>query len=65
MVMSKERKLKYGIKAYGRWFCFSTKGEYENYLMEWMSKTEGSERDRAVDALLKLRKGVNFTDTDV
>lgn len=55
---------KYGIRAYGKWFCFKTKEEYEEYLMMWITLTEGSERDRAVDALSRLRSGHAFTDTD-
>lgn len=55
---------KYGVRAYGRWFCFWTKAEYEEYLMTWIAGTEGAERDRAVDALSRLRSGHAFTDTD-
>ena len=55
---------KYGIRAYGKWFCFKTKEEYEEYLMMWVTLTEGAERDRAVDALSRLRSGHGFTDTD-
>lgn len=61
----KTRKpVKYGIKAYGSWFYFGTKEEYEEYLKKWVMGTEGAERDRAVDALSRLWRGVGFTDTD-
>ena len=54
----------YGIIAYGKSKTFKSKEKFEEYLVDWMSKTEGSERDRAVDAFINLRKGFNFTDTD-
>ena len=60
----KEKRGKYGIKAYGTWTCFDKKGEYINYLMHWISSTEGAERDRAVDALIGLSDGMNFFNTD-
>ena len=54
----------YGIIAYGKSFTFKSKKKFIDYLMDWMSKTEGSERDRAVMALVNLRDGYKFTDTD-
>lgn len=54
----------YGIKAYGTWDCFSSRREYEKFLMDWIAGSEGSERNRAVDALVNLQSGINFTDTD-
>lgn len=57
-------KGEYGIKAYGKTFRFATKDEYKAYLLDWMMNTDGSERDRAVDAFVSLEKGINFTDTD-
>lgn len=56
--------VKCGIIAYGKSITFSSKKEFEEYLVDWMSNTEGAERDRAVDAFVNLRKGFNFTDTD-
>ena len=54
----------YGIKAYGKWEKFRTKAAYRKYLMEWIAGTDGSERDRAVDALANLEEGIDMTDTD-
>jgi len=54
----------YGIKAYGEWTRFSNKAAYEQYLLEWIAGTEGSEQDRAVNALTALWAGVNFYDSD-
>lgn len=56
--------VKCGIIAYGKSKTFSSKKEFEEYLVDWMSHSEGSERDRAVDAFVNLRKGFSFTDTD-
>lgn len=64
----KTHKNKYGtcgIKAYGGWTCFKTKPEFVAYLMEWIAGTDGSERDRAVDALTNLYSGIMYTDTDL
>lgn len=60
----KNRCGKYGIKAYGTWTCFDSISEYRFYLLDWIRGTEGAERDRAVDALVNLDTGVNFTNTD-
>ena len=54
----------YGIIAYGKSKTFKSKEKFEEYLVDWMSNTEGAERDRAVDAFVNLRQGYNFTDTD-
>lgn len=54
----------YGMKAYGKTHVFKSKSEYKKFLLEWMRGTEGSERDRAVDALMDLEAGKKFTDTD-
>ena len=54
----------YGIKAYGKTFSFATQEEFVGYLLDWIANTDGSERDRAVDALVNLRRGNTFTDTD-
>lgn len=56
--------MKCGIIAYGKAISFNSKKKFEEYLVEWMSHTSGSERDRAVDAFVNLRQGFNFTDTD-
>lgn len=56
--------VKCGIIAYGKSISFSSKKKFEEYLVDWMSKTSGSERDRAVDAFVNLKQGFNFTDTD-
>lgn len=55
---------KYGIKAYGTWFCFDSENEYRFYLMDWICGTEGAERGRAVKALVNLQNEIKFTDTD-
>lgn len=55
---------KFGVKAYGDWKEFDTIEEYCAYLLEWMAATEGAERDRAVEALVNLQRGVCRTDTD-
>jgi len=57
-------KKKYGIKAYGDWKYFNSKAEFKNYLMDWISATEGAERNRAVQALSNLEAGIAMTDTD-
>lgn len=54
----------YGIIAYGKSFTFKSKKKFVEYLMDWISKTEGSERDRGVMALVNLWKGYRFTDSD-
>lgn len=56
--------VKYGIIAYGKAISFGSKKKFEDYLVDWMSHTSGSERDRAVDAFVNLKQGFNFTDTD-
>lgn len=56
--------MKCGIIAYGKAKTFKSKKKFEDYLVDLMSKTEGAERDRAVDAFVNLRQGFNFTDTD-
>lgn len=56
---------KYGIRAYGKTFWFSSKKKFTDYLMDWIAGTEGSERDRAVNALTNLRRGINFTNSDI
>lgn len=56
---------KYGIRAYGKTFWFSSKKKFADYLMDWIAGTEGSERDRAVNALTNLRRGINFTNSDI
>lgn len=63
-IESETRVGKYGIKAYGKWFCFNSKAKYRAFLMQWISGTDGSERDRAVDAMVALWRNVNFKDTD-
>lgn len=50
--------------AYGKPKTFKSKKKFEDYLVDLMSKTEGAERDRAVDAFVNLRQGFRFTDTD-
>lgn len=55
---------KYGIKAYGKWFEFDRKADYLAYLNEWIAGTDGSEQERAVDALTNLMAGIARTDTD-
>ena len=55
---------KYGIKAYGTWHRFGSADEYRSYLMDWIAGTEGSERDRAVDALCALGRGQTEYDSD-
>ena len=56
---------KCGIKAYGTWTCFDDEHEFKDYLSKWILRTEGAERDRAVDALVNIEEnGVKFTDTD-
>lgn len=50
--------------AYGKSKTFKSKKKFEDYLVDLMSKTEGAERDRAVDAFVNLRQGFRFTDTD-
>lgn len=57
--------MKYGIKAYGKWQFFFSRKKYEEYLLDWICGTEGSERDRAAAALANLRCGINMTDTDI
>lgn len=54
----------YGIKAYTHWHTFDTKAEYEAYLMDWIAGTDGSERDRAVNALAALHAGQKKYDSD-
>lgn len=63
--LSDRPRLRYGIRAYGKWSCFAKKAEYKEYLEDWMASTEGAERDRAVDALVALRGGQRFTNTDL
>ena len=64
--MKKTKCGNYGIKAYGRWFCFDGEEAFKAYLMDWICDTEGAERDRACEALRNLLKYViNFTDTDI
>ncbi len=55
---------KYGIKAYGNSFRFTSKNKFRAYLMEWIAGTDGAERDRAVRALGNLESGIPYTDTD-
>ena len=56
---------KYGLKAYGKWFCFNTKRAFKAYLGKWIANTDGSERNRAYLALQRLEfDRVNLTDTD-
>ena len=57
-------KKPWGIRAYGRDFRFRTRREYLKYLQDWMAKTEGSERERAVVAYIALSRGVKFTNSD-
>lgn len=57
--------MNYAIKAYGHLHVFRSKAAFRRYLIEWMSGTEGIERDRAVKALVNLEAGITFTDTDV
>lgn len=54
----------YGIKAYGKWHCFPTEKAFKAYLGKWIGCTEGSERDRAVEAYVNLLNGIKKTDTD-
>lgn len=54
----------YGIKAYTHWHTFATKAEYEAYLMDWIAGTDGSEQDRAVNALVALTAGQKKYDSD-
>lgn len=54
----------YGFKAYGTTDWFYCEEDMRKYLIDWMMNTEGAERDRAVDALLNLERGIAFTDTD-
>ena len=63
-IMSDKKVGRCGFKAYGSWLCFRSKRKFEDYLVKLMSCTSGSERDRAVDAFVALRRGVMFTDTD-
>ncbi len=55
---------KYGIKAYGRWHRFATRGEYERYLNDWIAGTDGAEQSRVVDALVALGGGQSEWDSD-
>ena len=55
---------KYGILAYGKAFLFTSKKKYTDFLNEWMAGTEGSERDRAVEAYKNLLRGLRFFDSD-
>ena len=55
---------KYGMKAYGRTVWFGTQEEMMSFLLEWITNTEGSERNRADTALSNLLGGQPFTDTD-
>lgn len=57
-------KKKYGIKAYGQTARFATQEEFMSFLLEWITNTDGSERDRADTALTNLLGGIPFTDTD-
>ena len=59
-----EKPGEFGIKAYGTTQWFSTKTAFKNYLMKWISRTDGAERNRAVNALTNLECGIFFTDTD-
>lgn len=63
-IKSDSRTGRYGIKAYGKWFCFNSKRAYKKYLTAWMSGTGGSERDRAVDAFVALWNNQSFWDSD-
>jgi hypothetical protein len=56
--------MKFGIKAYGNWHEFKSERAYRNYLMEWIAGTEGSEQDRAVQALVALDCGQYRYDSD-
>lgn len=55
---------RFGVKAYGSWKEFDSVEEFCAYLIEWMSATDGAERNRAVTALVNLRNGISRTDTD-
>lgn len=63
-IKSDSRTGRYGIKAYGKWFCFNRKRAYTKYLIALMSSTGGSERDRVVDAFVALWNKQNFWDSD-
>jgi len=65
IIESEDKTGRYGIKAYGKWFCTNSKRRFESYLMNWISDTEGSEQERAVKALSALWKGQPFTDSDL
>lgn len=56
---------KYGIKAYGSWDLFKTKGKYQKYLREWIAGTEGSEQERATGAYFGLEDGEQYYNSDV
>ena len=55
---------KYGIKAYDSWKRFSTRREYEGYLLEWIAGTDGAEQRRASCALAALYGGQKEYDSD-
>ena len=55
---------RYGVKSYGKWDFFKTKGEYENHLKHLITNTYGAERDRFVNAMIALWKGKKHFDTD-
>ncbi len=58
------KKKKYGIKAYGSWTRFSTRKEYEGYLLNWIAGTDGAEQRRASSALAALHGGQAEFDSD-
>jgi len=59
-----KKPTKYGIKSYGTWDYFHNAEALRCYLIEWIRGTDGSERDRAVTALMNFEDGIYLTDTD-
>lgn len=64
-IESKTPTGRYGIKAYGTWFCFKTKKRYTSFLAAWMQSNTGASRDRGVDAFVALWNGCRFWDSDM
>ena len=62
--MGCSRLPRYGVKAYNTWRYFNTRRAYERFLEDWIAATNGSERDRAVNALTALASGYNYYDSD-
>ena len=55
----------FGIKAYGTWQTFETRSDYEKYLNDWISGTDGAEQYRAIRALSALYgSNIHYFDSD-